>query len=117
MANVPSIERGRACGSCGTELAASLLVCPACGALVHRDRLTSLARDAAAATAAGEHGRALGLWRETLSLLPEGTRQHASGAEQISVSAASGDAALAAEVRKGPPPGSFGGGLVAPLGT
>jgi Zn-dependent protease len=117
MANVSPPERGRACGSCGTELAPSLLVCPACGALVHRERLTSLARDAASATAAGEHGRALGLWRETLSLLPEGTKQHASVAAQISVAAAAGDAATAAEMRKGPPPGSFWGKLLAPLGT
>jgi Zn-dependent protease len=117
MDNVLRLERGRACGGCGTELAPSLLVCPACGALVHRVRLTSLAQEASAATAAGENARALGLWREALALLPEGTSQYASVAEQINAAAAKASATASGEVRKGPTPGSFWAKLLAPLGT
>ena len=61
------------CSACATELAPNLLVCPACHALVHRERLTSLARDAEAEP---DREKALALWRQALALLPAGSRQH-----------------------------------------
>jgi Zn-dependent protease len=117
MSSALAIARGRACDRCGTELAPSLLVCPSCGALVHRERLTSLAGEAAAATSTGEHARAVTLWREALSLLPEGTTQHAAVAEHLGAAATATDTAVGGEARKGPPPGSFWAKLLAPLGT
>jgi Zn-dependent protease len=71
------------CGSCAIELAPSLLACPACHTLVHRDRLGELARDAESADAVGEPERALELWRSALVLLPPNSRQHAAVAEKI----------------------------------
>lgn len=68
------------CRSCGTELAAALLACPACGALVHVARLTRLA---AAADSAETPGEALALWREAHQLLPPGTRQQLAIAGKI----------------------------------
>ena len=61
------------CSSCGTELAAALVVCPACHSLVHRQRLETLAAQAAAET---DREKAIALWREALSLLPPGSKQH-----------------------------------------
>jgi Zn-dependent protease len=74
------------CAGCATELAPSLLACPACHALVHRDRLAELARDAELATAAGEHERATAFWRAALVLLPPDARQHAAVADKIEAS-------------------------------
>jgi Zn-dependent protease len=71
------------CPQCGTELAPVLLACPACGRLVHADRLKGLAGQAQAAQAAGERSAALALWRQGLDLLPPGTRQHDGIAQQV----------------------------------
>ncbi len=72
----PAAPAARECAACGTELAPALLSCPQCRALVHADRLRTLAADARSADAAGDARRALELWREALSLLPDGTQQH-----------------------------------------
>jgi Zn-dependent protease len=64
------------CPQCGTELAPSLLACPACGKLVHADHLRQLAARAEAAERLGDRSAALVAWREALDLLPPGTRQH-----------------------------------------
>lgn len=64
------------CNRCGAELAPSLLTCPACGALLHTAELTQLARTAASAEAAGDWSKALGAWREALTLLPPETQQY-----------------------------------------
>ena len=61
-----------ACPKCGTELAAFLLSCPGCGALVHADELKRLADEAARATQPAE---ALAAWRRAHALLPPGSRQ------------------------------------------
>jgi Zn-dependent protease len=71
------------CPSCGTELSPSLVACPACHALVHRERLTQLAAAADAAAAAGDHTGAALRWREALPLLPAGSAQHAAIARRI----------------------------------
>lgn len=68
------------CRDCGTELAATLRACPACGALVFADELKRLALAAEAATAPVE---ALELWRQAHALLPPGSRQQALIAEKI----------------------------------
>ena len=64
----------RACPQCGTELAAFLLSCPGCGALVHADELKRLADEA---TRAVQPAAALAAWRRAHALLPPGTRQRA----------------------------------------
>ncbi len=65
----------QACPACGTELAASFLVCPSCHRLVHADTLKRLAEEAERATAAGDLRTARDAWRQALDLLPRGSRQ------------------------------------------
>lgn len=65
------------CVSCGTELAPSALVCPACRALIHATSLKQLAADAEAATRGGDRFAARELWSQALQLLPPGSQQHA----------------------------------------
>ena len=50
-------------------------MCPGCRALVYRDRLNNLARDATAAEERSDYSRALKLWREALLLLPPDSGQ------------------------------------------
>ncbi len=69
---------GDNCTRCGTEVAAAVLSCPSCGALVHASRLKQLAVDAKAASAAEEWASALAAWREAIELLPPGTTQYES---------------------------------------
>ena len=57
---------------CGTELAAALLSCPGCGALVHAAELQRLAGEAARAAQPAD---ALAAWRRAHTLLPRGSRQ------------------------------------------
>lgn len=61
-----------ACPQCGTELAAFLLSCPGCGALIHAGELQRLAGEAARAAQPAD---ALAAWRRAHALLPPGTRQ------------------------------------------
>ena len=65
------------CSGCRTELAPTILACPACNALVHRDELTRLASEAERAARDGNHADALATWRRALELLPPRSRQHA----------------------------------------
>ncbi|HCC57288.1 MAG TPA: site-2 protease family protein [Solibacterales bacterium] len=64
------------CGRCGAELAPGVLTCLSCGALVHTARLRELAQAAASAESAGDVSKALGAWREALTLLPPETQQY-----------------------------------------
>ncbi len=111
------VERGPNCGGCGTEIAPALLACPVCGWLIHRERLTSLADDAKSASSAGDHVRAVSLWREALALLPDGTKQHEAVAGEIAAATMAIESGAHDEARKGPPPASFWARLLAPLGT
>jgi Zn-dependent protease len=52
-----------------------MLACPACGRLVHGERLRALAAAAEDAARRGDTATALGQWREALDLLPAGSRQ------------------------------------------
>lgn len=71
------------CAGCGSQVAAGLLGCPACGRLVHGDELRRLAAEAEAATEAGDRGRAAELWYQALALLPAGIRQRDAIAARI----------------------------------
>lgn len=84
------------CARCGTEVAPSLLACPACRQLIHSAELTRLAAEAERAAAAGDDADALGYWRTALGLLPPDSGQYASVAERIA----------ALEAGLSPPPGA-----------
>jgi Zn-dependent protease len=71
------------CADCGTALAGDTLACPQCGWLVYSEQLKSLSAQADEASRNGNRARAIGLWRETLSLLPAGSRQHQVITERI----------------------------------
>ncbi len=71
------------CAGCGSQLAAGLLACPACGRLLHGDELRGLAAEAQAATEAGDRARAAELWYRVLALLPHGTAQRDAIAARI----------------------------------
>jgi Zn-dependent protease len=66
------------CERCGTELAAGLLSCPSCHALVHSERLKELAGEADAAERTGDIPAAIEKWRIALELLPRDSQQVAA---------------------------------------
>ena len=68
-------ERTR-CARCGTELAPHALACPACGTLIHADKLRQLAAGADEASASGDLVRAREQWEEALRFLPYESQQH-----------------------------------------
>ncbi len=72
-----------ACPDCGTQIAPSLLACPACGRLVHSERLKELARRAEEVAEGGELTAALTAWRDVLELLPADSRQAVAVAERV----------------------------------
>jgi len=67
--------RGTTCAGCGTELAGTLLRCPACRRLVHADALARLAAEAEEHSAAGHGEEAIQRWRQALELLPADAEQ------------------------------------------
>lgn len=71
------------CARCQTELPASLLSCPACGALVHAERLRDLAATADGFVVSGRLSDARSAWQETLELLPVDSRQHQQIRERV----------------------------------
>jgi Zn-dependent protease len=70
MATIEVAPRVAACSRCSADLAPGLLVCPACGALVHAEKLKGLADRAERAQAEGDPRTALAAWREAMELLP-----------------------------------------------
>lgn len=95
------------CPQCGGEVAASLLSCPTCHALVHAGRLRQLAKEAEAVAFAGDYTKTLSIWRQALELLPPGTRQHEAVSAKIE--------AISEKVRASPissPPAIPGGNAV-----
>lgn len=78
MSGPPSVAAAPRCARCGTELAEALLRCPACGTLVHAERLSRLADEATRGQAAGDLPLALGRWNGALALLPEDAPQRAA---------------------------------------
>lgn len=107
---------GAACTACGTELAATLLRCPACRALVHADELSRLTRQAASHEAQGSRDDALAAWRSALALLPSDAPQaepivrRVTALASVQAKAAQPPAALARLRRLGPV--VFGAALV-----
>jgi Zn-dependent protease len=69
-------ESRRTCARCATELSPLALACPACSALVHREKLEALARLAEAAAREGDHAAARAHWHEARELLPTHSAQH-----------------------------------------
>ena len=65
------------CARCGTELAPHALACPACGTLVHGEKLKQLASSADAATREGDLVGAREHWQSALRFLPDESHQHA----------------------------------------
>ncbi len=70
----PAVRAG-SCPGCGTELAGSLLRCPACRRLVHADRLSALSIEAEQHEHAGDAAQAIVAWRAALDLLPPDAAQ------------------------------------------
>lgn len=70
------------CPNCATQLAPGLLMCPSCRGLVHAVRLKDLARQAREAEGENRLRESLELWRESLELLPPGSRQHSTISEK-----------------------------------
>ncbi|MBI5517857.1 MAG: site-2 protease family protein [Deltaproteobacteria bacterium] len=67
----------RPCPGCTRDVPRAFLVCPYCHALMHRESLQALTREAEDLTARGDPAGALTRWREALTLLPPASRQHA----------------------------------------
>jgi Zn-dependent protease len=76
MIDTVRADAPRLCARCATELPALVLACPACAALVHRERLQELAARAEAATAANDRETARALWEQALGLVPPTSGQH-----------------------------------------
>jgi Zn-dependent protease len=81
------------CPQCGTDIAPSLLACPACRTLVHAEELKRLASAAEALTGAGRLADALVAWRTALDLLPPDSRQYAAVSASIAELSQRADAA------------------------
>ena len=64
------------CARCGTELAPHAVACPACGTLVHAEKLKQLAASANEALDAGDLVKARELWESALRFLPVESRQY-----------------------------------------
>lgn len=88
-------DRSR-CAHCRTELAPHSLACPACGTLVHADRLKQSAASADEATRAGELVRAREHWQEALRFLPSDSQQYSTIQSRISTLTKQIDAATPA---------------------
>jgi Zn-dependent protease len=71
------------CRTCESEIGPAMLACPACGWLVHGDRLRELADTAERATTAQSVTDALAARREAVELLPPGSRQHAATVDRM----------------------------------
>jgi len=71
------------CARCGTELAPTLLSCPACNTLVHAERLKQLAAAAEKSQAAGQLADANASWHQALELLPPTSQQYAAIAQRV----------------------------------
>lgn len=71
------------CPRCGTEVAAALLACPACGWLRFADELKRLAAVSQEYERAGRFTDALIAWRTALDLLPPNSGQYSTIAARI----------------------------------
>ena len=97
----------KSCPQCGTQLAPTMTACPQCARLVYTDMLETLARSAKDATDRGDFSTALAAWRDALSLLPAGSKQHQVISEKITelgrkLAVGAGPVEPAARQKKGP---------------
>jgi Zn-dependent protease len=93
------------CVRCGTELAPAALSCPACGTLVHSERLKELATAAEQAKTAGDPREETAAWQQALDLLPATSQQHtiiSARVTEIARELASGDPAAPAARQRAP---------------
>jgi len=74
--NLTQLIAPKLCARCATQLPSMALACPACSALVHRERLEELARSASIATTEGKIESARALWQEARDLVPPNSEQH-----------------------------------------
>jgi Zn-dependent protease len=111
MADAAVAESPPACPRCATELPARALACPACAALVHRDRLIDLSNRAVAAASAGDSTAARALWEEAQALVPPRSLQYQQIRERLAAlpDMTAGAAAPAAS-EHGTPWGRIAGG-------
>ena len=79
----PALSGAHPCPTCHTEIAPTLLACPQCRTLVHRDKLEWLAARARMAQSRGDVHAELAEWREALPLLPGESRQRVIIEERI----------------------------------
>jgi Zn-dependent protease len=101
MAGLESTGAGAArCPDCGTEIAPSLLSCPACQRLLHAERLKALAAQAERSREAGDLRAALQAWRDALELLPPTSRQYEAVSTRVSALAQELDRQPAKEAPK-----------------
>jgi Zn-dependent protease len=91
------------CPQCGTQLAPSLLLCPACHRLIHTEELKRLAADAEQSERAGDLTNALSAWRDALEFLPPGSRQHESISARVSALSEKVDAGASSSPGKSRP--------------
>lgn len=120
MTTTGTASSARVCAECGTQIAAALLACPACGRLVHGAELKQLAAEAEAAERGQETTRALESWRRMLDLLPAQSRQHArvlAKVQALSATVTAGQPGAAAAGARPKPAGSGKSKAAAGLGT
>lgn len=79
----PTVENSSRCPQCSTELPPHALACPACGTLLHSEKLKQFAARADAATRAGEKTIAREQWQMALRYLPETSQQHKVISERV----------------------------------
>jgi Zn-dependent protease len=105
---VPESALTPRCAQCGTAIPPTALSCHACHALVHADRLKTLADTARAAASTGDVSAQLEAWRVALTLLPPGSSQYRSINERVvTLSRSLTDPSAA------PPPSKSSGGRAA----
>jgi Zn-dependent protease len=74
----PFLDNRSQCVRCATELAPHALACPACGTLVHAEKLKQLAAAASGALTAGDLVGARERWEAALRFLPPESQQYAT---------------------------------------
>jgi Zn-dependent protease len=98
MSSIPALSDPAAtlCAKCGTEIASGILACPGCLTLIHSEQLKNLGEQAADASRVGDRDAELTAWNHALTLLPVGSRQHATVSNKI--------AALSSSIEPTPTP-------------
>jgi Zn-dependent protease len=80
---IPGAAPGARCPQCGGAIPPTALSCHACHALVHADRLKTLADAARSAAARGDVAGELEAWRGALDLLPPDSSQFRTVGERV----------------------------------